>query len=141
NAVGIMTDNGFLVQAGAIARKEVVPSGADTVTPVRKRLLSEGILVEDGNSLRFAKDHLFDSPSGAAATVLGRTANGWIEWKQANGTPLSQVKRVSRNGQTPILTEAQKRQITEKHQELLNQSKLPSQQQLEKEYSLFRERF
>ena len=39
-----MTDDGFLVRAGALARKEIVPSAVDSVTPVRKRLLSEGVL-------------------------------------------------------------------------------------------------
>lgn len=141
SAVGVMKDNGFLVRAGAIARKEIVPSGVDSVTPVRKRLLSEGVLVEDGDGLRFDKDHLFDSPSGAAAAVLGRTANGWIEWKRSDGQTLSKVKRVSRDGQAPLLSEAQKQQIAEKHQELVDEGKLPTQQQLDKEYALFLERF
>jgi hypothetical protein len=141
HAIGVLTENGFVVREGAVARKEIVPSAADTVAPMRKRLISDGVLIEDGNGLRFAKDHRFDSPSGAAAVVLGRTANGWIEWKRPDGQTLSKVKRVSRDGQEPLLDEAKRKQIIERHQQLMNEGKLPSQQQLDKEYGLFRERF
>lgn len=140
-AVGVMTDKGFLVQQGAIARKEIVSSAADSVTPVRKRLLSEGVLADDGDRYRFTKDYLFDSPSGAAAAVLGRTANGWIEWKRADGQTLSRVKRVSRDDQTPLLDEPKRQQILQRHQQLVNEGKLPTQQEIAKQYALFRERF
>jgi 5-methylcytosine-specific restriction enzyme B len=141
HAAGVPIDNGFVVRAGSIARKQIVPSAADTLTPIQKRLASEGVLIEDGNGLRFAKDHRFDSPSGAAAVVLGRNANGWIEWKRPDGQTLSKVKRVSRESQEPILDDAKRKQIIERHQQLMNDGKLPSQQQLDKEYGLFRERF
>ena len=140
-AVGVPTEKGFLVMAGAIARRDIVPSGIDSVSPVRKRLLAEGVLVEDGETLRFTKDHLFDSPSGAAAAVLGRTANGWIEWKRADGETLGKVKRVTRDGQDSLLSEAQRKQIIDRHKELLDQGKVPTQQRLDEEYALFRSRF
>lgn len=95
HAIGVLTDHGFVVRAGAVARKDIVPSAADTVTPIRKRLLAEGVLVDDGQGLRFTQDYRFDSPSGAAAAVMGRTANGWIEWKRSDGQTLSKVKRVA----------------------------------------------
>ncbi len=100
---GIFTDKGFLVKAGSLARLEIVPSGKRTITSVQRRLISEGIVEEHGRQLRFTKDYLFGSPSGAAAAVLGRTANGWIEWKKADGTTLSKVRRVSRDDQIPLL--------------------------------------
>lgn len=34
---------------------------------------------------RFSQDYVFSSPSTAAAVVLGRSANGRIEWKDAKG--------------------------------------------------------
>jgi hypothetical protein len=37
-------------------------------------------------NLRFAEDYLFSSPSLAAMTLLGRTSNGRVEWKNASGT-------------------------------------------------------
>jgi hypothetical protein len=55
-----------------------------------------GILEEiDADTLRFTKDHVFPSPSQAAAIVLARTANGWTEWKYPDGRTLDEVKRKS----------------------------------------------
>jgi 5-methylcytosine-specific restriction protein B len=141
HAIGVWTEDGFIVRAGAIARKEIVPSGPNFVASVRKRLLSEGVLVEEEEGLRFLKDWRFDSPSGAASAVLGRAANGWTEWKSADGQTLSILKRVSRDEQQPLLGEAQRRTILECYQELAREDKVPTQQQLDREHSLFRERF
>ena len=140
DAKGVFTDNGFLVKAGSVARREIAPSGK-SVTSVHQRLIADGVLEEHGGKLRFAKDHLFNTPSGAAAAVLGRTANGWISWKRPDGHTLSEIKRVSRNDQTPMLEDAKRQQIIVRHQQLVNEGKLPTQQQLDKEYALFRERF
>ncbi len=71
---GVFTDNGFVVKAGSLARRELAPSGK-SVTSVHQRLIAEGVLEEHGGQFRFVEDHLFKSPSGAAAAVLGRTAN------------------------------------------------------------------
>ena len=138
---GVFTDKGFLVKAGSLARREIVPSAQSTVPAVHQRLISEGVLEEHGEHLRFVKDHLFDSPSGAAAAVLGRTANGWKEWKRADGQSLSKVKRVTREDESPLLDEANRKQIIERHQQLQDEGKLRTKQQLDKEYALFRERF
>lgn len=96
---------------------------------------------EDNGQLRFTQDHLFNSPSGAAAAVLGRTANGWIEWKRADGETLSKVRRVTRNEDTPLLDDSKRRLIIKRHQELVNEGKLLTQQELDSQYALFRERF
>ena len=140
DANGIFTDNGFLVKAGSIARREIAPSGRNVIS-VHQHLISEGVLIDDGGKLQFAKDHLFKSPSGAAAAVLGRTANGWISWKHADGKTLCEIKRVSRNGQNQLLNDAKRVDIISRYQQLLNNGKLRTQQQLDREYALFRERF
>jgi 5-methylcytosine-specific restriction enzyme B len=144
NGHGAQTERGFLVKAGSVARKELAPSARkppNNLHLVHQRLLAEGIIEEHNGQWRFTKDHLFDSPSGAASAILGRVANGWTEWRLPDGRTLSQVKRVSRNQQTSILTEAQKQQIAERHKQLVEEGKLATQQQLTKEYALFRERF
>ncbi|QDT91740.1 DUF4357 domain-containing protein [Gimesia algae] len=138
---GVFTDKGFTVKADSLARREIVPSAQSTVPSVHQRLISEGVLEEQGDHLRFVKDHLFDSPSGAAAAVLGRSANGWKEWKRADGQSLSKVKRVTRNEESPLLNEANRNQIIERHQQLEDEGKLRTKQQLEKEFVLFREQF
>ena len=71
DAKGIFTDNGFLVEAGSTARREVTPSGKHVIL-VHQRLVADGVLEEHGGKLRFAKDHLFNSPSGAAADIDAR---------------------------------------------------------------------
>jgi 5-methylcytosine-specific restriction protein B len=139
-AKGVFTDNGFIVNAGSLARRETVPSGK-SVNSVHQRLLNEGVLEEHDGKLRFVKDYLFKSPSGAAAAVLGRTANGWISWKRADGQTLSEIKRVSRDIQAQLLDENKRKEITDRHHQLLNEGKLATSQQLDKEYALFRERF
>jgi len=83
---GVFTHNGLLVNAGSLAGREIAPSGK-SVTSVHQRLIAESMLEEHGGQLRFARDYLFDSPSGAAA-VLGRAANGWKEWKRADRSAL-----------------------------------------------------
>lgn len=140
NAKGVFTDNGFLVKAGSLARREIVPSGK-SVNSVHQRLLTEGVLEEHGGKLRFAKDYLFKSPSGAAAAVLGRTANGWISWKRSDGQTLSEIKRVSRDAHARLLDEYRRKKITDRHEQLLSEGKLLTTQRLDLEYALFREKF
>jgi hypothetical protein len=36
---------------------------------------------------------LFRSPSGASDVVLGRSSNGWIEWRDSAGRTLDELKR------------------------------------------------
>ena len=140
DAKGVFTGEGFLVKAGSLARRELAPSGK-SVTSVHQRLIADGTLEEHGGKLRFTQDHLFNSPSGAAAAVLGRTANGWISWKRPDGQTLSKVKRVTRDGHTPMLTDAKRQEIVTRHQQLVNDGKLATEQQLDKQYALFREHF
>lgn len=92
-AVGELVEDGFVVRAGAIARTEIVPSAMETVSAMRNRLLESGVIVEENGHLRFTQDYLFNTPSGAAAAVLGRTSNGWVEWKSRDGRTLHDVKR------------------------------------------------
>ncbi|WP_374519683.1 DUF4357 domain-containing protein [Hydrogenophaga sp.] len=41
---------------------------------------------------RLTQDDSFSSPSTAAAVVLGRGANGRIEWKDAQGLTLKELQ-------------------------------------------------
>lgn len=82
--------DGFLVFAGARARSEEVPSIGASSKRLRARLVSAGTLVADGDSFRLTEDMLFKSPSTAAMVLLGRQANGRVEWKDANGVTLKE---------------------------------------------------
>ena len=64
---------------------------------LRSQLITEGVLAEQPGSsgalLVFTRDHLFPSPSTAAMAVMGRSANGWVEWKTTSGKTLDEIKR------------------------------------------------
>ena len=92
-AIGELVEDGFVVRAGATVRKEIVPSALDSVTPMRAKLIESGVMVEENGQYRFTQDYLFNTPSGAAAVVLGRTSNGWVDWKDGDGKTLNDVKR------------------------------------------------
>ncbi len=47
----------------------------------------------EGDRVVFDKDHLFRSPSMAAVALMGRTANGWIDWKNGDGKTLKSLRR------------------------------------------------
>jgi len=93
-AYGEYIDDGFVVFAGGVANREISASAKLNLQPVQMRLLEAGVLeILDADTLRIAKDHVFNSPSIAAAIVLARSANGWIEWKYPDGRTLDEVKR------------------------------------------------
>jgi len=95
---GLYTQEGFVVLSGSIGRKENVPSIIGTAGErFRNKLLESGAMRADGDTVVFTKDYLFGSPSMAAAALMGRTANGWIEWKNKSGETLDAVKRQSAN--------------------------------------------
>jgi hypothetical protein len=43
--------------------------------------------------LVFSSDFIFSSYSAAAACVLARRANGWVEWKNKEGKTIDELKR------------------------------------------------
>jgi Domain of unknown function (DUF4357) len=50
-------------------------------------------MAAQGGVYVFTRDHLFASPSMAAVALMGRSANGWAEWKTPQGQTLDEVKR------------------------------------------------
>ncbi len=58
----------------------------------RENLINENIVKNANGKYTFSKNHLFSSPSQAAAVVLERNANGWIEWKNIVGATLIPLK-------------------------------------------------
>ena len=89
-AKGADDSEGFVVFSGSVARLSEVPSIHAYLATLRARLVEDGVLVADGPGLRFTKSYVFNSPSTAAGVVLGRSANGRIEWKDQTGATLKQ---------------------------------------------------
>ena len=94
-ASGYETSQGFVVKTGSRAVTETVPSMQQHVRgmyDLRQELIKIGVLVPEPDGYRFAQDYVFSSPSTAAAVVLGRSANGRIEWKDAHGHALKELQ-------------------------------------------------
>lgn len=75
-------DGEFTVRAGSQARRD---GGAAEYSYLKlyRQLVADGVLMlqEGLQTMVFTRDHVFASPSAAAAVVLGRSANGRLEWK------------------------------------------------------------
>lgn len=94
DARGLYTEEGFVVLKGSIGRKANVASIVGTSDErFRARLMDSGVMRVEGDKVVFSKDHLFSSPSMAAIALTGRTANGWLEWKNRDGKTLHAVER------------------------------------------------
>lgn len=96
DGVGEYTAEGFVVLKGSRGRLENVASIQGKANErFRGKLLEEGILAANGSGVVLTRDYLFSSPSMAAVALQGRSANGWMEWKDAKGRTLDEVKRQS----------------------------------------------
>jgi hypothetical protein len=87
-ARGYESTQGFVVKAGSQAAVQAVPSVPPGTLAIRQQLQDLGVMVEQGNTYAFTQDYAFSSPSTAASVVLGRSANGRLEWKDAQGRAL-----------------------------------------------------
>lgn len=92
-AEGDLIDEGFVVFKGSQAKLETVPSCHEYLISLRNKLCDEKILLEKNKTLIFCEDYIFNSPSTAGGVVLGRSTNGWVQWKDKNGKTLDELKR------------------------------------------------
>ncbi|MCS6885516.1 MAG: GIY-YIG nuclease family protein [Acidobacteriota bacterium] len=91
-ARGVDGIEGFTVRAGSQAVKDASPSTHAYLREMRATLIQQGVLVDKGRFYEFAQDYVFSSPSMAAGVVLGRNANGRIEWKDTRGRTLKEIQ-------------------------------------------------
>jgi len=92
-ATGEYTEDGLVVFEGSTARVDTTASVPDTVKRRRRNLQADGVLEQEGNQFVFRENHAFNSPSAASGVVLGRSSNGWREWKDAEGRTLDELER------------------------------------------------
>ncbi len=94
-ANGYEATQGFIVKAGSLAVGETAPSMQQHVRSMfdlRQELIKNGVLQRDGDHYCFAQDFVFSAPSTAAAVVLGRSANGRVEWKDSRARTLKELQ-------------------------------------------------
>ena len=88
---GEYSEEGFLLYKGAICKLEL-HKGTDKLSQ-RDELISSGLLKKQDNHYVLQENKLFSSVSSAASIVLGRRANGWLEWKNSDGKTLNELER------------------------------------------------
>ena len=84
NASAVLTAEGIVVLKDSQIAASEVPSAPLAIIKKRKNLLDAGVVKD----FKFMEDYLFSSPSMAAAVIMGRSANGLIEWKKEDGTTM-----------------------------------------------------
>lgn len=90
DARGFYGSSGFTVLSGSIIAKDTTPSFH--WKEKRAELVKEYASLKDGK-LVVTSDKTFSSPSTAAMFCLGRSANGWSEWKDKEWKTLDTVYR------------------------------------------------
>ena len=89
DATGVVVSDGFAVLKGSSIAVNTVPSMSANLLQLRTSLITKGII---DSEYRFLKDHIFTSPSLAAAVVMGRNANGRTEWKTIDNRTLKSIE-------------------------------------------------
>jgi hypothetical protein len=93
-AHGYLTPNGIVVLRASQAVLDVRDSASKwpSVLVQRDKLIDEGVLIEQNGAYVFTKDVEFSSPSAAAATIHGGSANGLTAWVNSNGLSLKELQ-------------------------------------------------
>lgn len=92
DAQGQQTSDGFVVFKGSIIADSTVNSYPDAMHKLRDKLIEDGTILEKDGIFMLQSDYLFSSPSAAAAIIMGRSANGLMEWKSKDGRVLKAIE-------------------------------------------------
>jgi len=94
-AWGFDLSHGFLVLRGSEAFIATASKARDAayaeVQELRDALVADETLRQEVDVYVFQTDYVFRSSSLAASVILGRTASGPDEWRDANGTSLADL--------------------------------------------------
>ena len=90
DAKGFYSSNGFTVLKGSI----IAPTTTSSFSWIDKRnSIIKDYTTTNGDIITMTTNKTFSSPSTAASFCLGRSSNGWIEWKDKDGRILDAVHR------------------------------------------------
>lgn len=89
DAKGVIVADGFAVLKDSTIATSTAPSMSENLIHLRNKLITEGII---NSKFHFLKDHIFTSPSLAAAVVMGRNANGRTEWKTSENKTIKDIE-------------------------------------------------
>ena len=93
-ATGYLTPNGIVVlkDSQAVLEERGSAKKWPSVLIQRNKLIEEGTLTNHKGAYLFTKDVEFSSPSSAAATIHGGSANGLTSWVNSEGKSLKQLQ-------------------------------------------------
>lgn len=95
-ASAFQTNEGIVVIEGSKASKSASVSFG--YKALRDTLINDGIIKSNShNELFFTRNYLFNSPSAAAAVILGYSINGRDAWKNNNGKSINQIEESKLN--------------------------------------------
>jgi hypothetical protein len=97
DAIGEPTPDGFVVLKGSKIATSTVASMTPSFIKYRQQLIDKSIIIQSNELLEFSDDFIFSSPSTAAAVVMGRNANGLVEWKLKDGRTLREFESNDKN--------------------------------------------
>ncbi len=102
-ARGQETAAGFVVleKSEAVGNDKLTPSLLayfSHVKELRDELIRQGVMVPSGDNFVFTQDYVFGSPSTAAAVLMGRSANGRVDWKTQDGRTLKELQEAEAAG-------------------------------------------
>lgn len=92
-AEGEYSEDGMTVYVGARISISEAPAIGAWASKIRSSLIEQGVMIKEGETYVLKETYTFKSPSAAAAVILGRSANGWTEWKNKNGETLDKRYR------------------------------------------------
>ena len=94
DAKGKRTSDGFVVFRNSEIATDTVKSYREKgLNKLRDELIENKIIVKVEDKLIFKSDYLFSSPSAAAMVIMGRSANGLLEWKDSSGKVLRDIEK------------------------------------------------
>ncbi|RYF31030.1 MAG: GIY-YIG nuclease family protein [Comamonadaceae bacterium] len=97
-AMASRTDEGIVVLAGSDSTLNIQPSLSTSHKAKREQLIAAGVLVQSGNKYKFSRDSLFNSPSQAAAVIVGYSTNGRENWRTSDNQSWGAVEaKATRN--------------------------------------------
>lgn len=93
-ANGLFTDEGLIVIEGSEAaiESDIQLSLQNGYRSIRQRLIKNNIMELVGEKYIFKQKYLFDSPSAAAAIIVGYSINGREHWKDERGVSLKKIE-------------------------------------------------
>lgn len=90
-----IVNNKYVVLKGSTSVMDTKASIPKFIVKLRQELIEKGIMLNNGNGLyTFTQDAAFNSPSYAAAAIVGSAANGRKLWK-SEGEMLKEIVNTS----------------------------------------------